>query len=418
MATDGRNTGDVLNVPRIDPRGNWVCDLSDGRRIVIGRARPPGLPVLTELQAGAALLAGLLAAPAQQALSPTLGTIFDELRAARATPGDARAWRTVHGRRWWDQARARLRPWDARRMLEFEPGQHHMSALALEVRTALRAEVGGKRAHDVLTVLWQALRWAVDGGWLQRLPRRPSALGPGESLRTDHRAEWWVEADMRALRAALYRDLDNPRYRVLRDDLPGAALRAGCASVAEFIAKRRLFVSFSYYTGMRRADLESLDNLAVSTLTGQYSRRGQKTGVAPKKFPMPAQLADDVDELLRLLGRPFRSGEKILAGRWPTVTAVWRAAAQAAKLPLRPAPTPMVFRRSCAREYALRGWERGHTADILGHVDTKMVTDVYEDPAIPQSRGAGVPWDAPIGPREAGKTAVILDFSTHRPISS
>jgi integrase len=134
-------------------------------------------------------------------------------------------------------------------------------------------------------------------------------------------------------------------------------------------------VSFALYTGMRRKDLDALDDSSVSPDLGWYRLCSRKTGdVAGTWQRMPEPLRDDCEAELRRLGRPWRQGEPICGGPWPRVAKVLRQAcldAGVSRVNL------MDLRRSYAYLKASAGVPQDTLRRKMGHADSRMLDHVY-----------------------------------------
>jgi integrase len=225
-----------------------------------------------------------------------------------------------------------------------------------------------KTQRNRLSTLFQILHFAQRRGWLKGLPHKPSTEAPAGTPE-QHEIVTYTEADFRRLRAEIFSGVaDNRRWG-------GAGMSA--EKRADIIARRRLYLSFAFYCGLHTIDLDRLvaDHALVDI--GRYLRRNSKSARWVKEaiFTMPEQLLLDCEEELRRLGRDWQSGEKIAGGPWGRRgPAVMRVAAEHLGLP----PVDFrIFRKSCAREYALRGWNERDVSEILGHVDQRMIREVY-----------------------------------------
>lgn len=239
---------------------------------------------------------------------------------------------------------------------------------------------GPKTRANRLNTAMQVLRRAQREKWLAYLPEKPCPCVGKETLSAPI-FSWYSETDFRALRADVFRQDVG-----LRKLFPDAAVRA------DYIAKRRLYLSFSFYTGLHTADLDRLDDSQASPQIGAYERRNSKSAkcIAPTWLDMPEQLKLDCLSEFERLGRPWRTGEQICGGPWPESTRTLQAAAKRLGLP---PYNHRVARRSCAREYCLRGWSERDVAEVLGHVDQRMVREVYARVPVRLRSPTKIPWD-------------------------
>jgi hypothetical protein len=233
--------------------------------------------------------------------------------------------------------------------------------------------------------LLQILANASSRGLLPALPLKPKPAVTGETLRSPD-SPWYTEADFRALRDGLFAGSEQ--------ELSAWLARAGAGSVIDYVARRRLYLSFAFYTGMHVADLDALSDDHVSPDFGSYTRTNTKSArsVGLATFDCPEGLWDDIRAEVARLGRPWRVGELICGGPWPNGSRVLQSTAKRLGLPL-PVNFRSVFRRSTAYEYAVRGWSEREVADILGHVDERMVREVYRRVPLRLRSPVKIPWN-------------------------
>lgn len=295
-----------------------------------------------------------------------------------------------------------------RTIRDLEPPQGH--GFVRHLRDELRARGGmrggplaAKSANNALNQLAQFCRWLRSQELLVSLPDFPRATRPGEKLRNPTWG-YYTESDFRRVRDSLWDD-DSILATIARNlHLPSLA------AADDHRARRRLYLSFSFYTGMRPSDLDALTADDVYPDARCYIRRGRKTDAEPETFDMPEQLAIDVDLELARLGRPWRNGELICGGPWAKGVTCLGTVTRRLGLP------PLTFRlcrKSTAREYCLRGWPKEEVASILGHADTTMLDLVYLKIPVRLRSPVKVPWSvAPLkaAPIERTASAVILPF--------
>jgi integrase len=224
-----------------------------------------------------------------------------------------------------------------------------------------------KTQANRLSTLFQILGFCKERRWLSRLPVRPLTEAPAGKPEYEEIA-FYTESDFRRLRAEIFSRAEaggNGWGKLSADER------------ADRIARRRLYLSFAFYTGLHTADLDKLITEHTGIDFGHYVRNNSKSSrwVKREQFKMPEQLLLDCQDELKRLGREWRPGEKICGGPWgrrgPAVMTV------AAKHLGLPAVDFRTFRRSCAREYALRGWNERDVSEVLGHVDQRMIREVY-----------------------------------------
>jgi integrase len=251
----------------------------------------------------------------------------------------------------------------------------HGTRLLLDHRNLLADEgLGPKSRNNYLTLLMEVLRFAQERGWLLALPTKPDATIGDENLNNPE-WRWYTEGDFRRLRAGLYVN-PAPRAR-LKAHIPDPAKRE------DFIARKRLYLSVGFYTGMHTADLDKLTDEHFSVGTGHFLRVNTKSSraVPPKMLRMPEPLWLDIKEEIRRLGRPWFRGELVAGGPWHMPTKEPNRAAVRLQLP----PwTYRIARRSTAHHLCLLGWSERDVAEYLGHVDQQMIRAVYARVPIDQ----------------------------------
>jgi hypothetical protein len=396
-------------------RGRWVVDLrwaGCGRRFL----RTPGRP---ELEAAAiheayALFGRLRAERGARALDqrllegPAIRQVVEELLEARDY--DRRGGeRYVRG-----YAHQVVKRWGSTAVNQFEPpnGTQLLRAWRNEL-----AELGlsPKTRRNYLNVMDQILRYAADRSWLRSLPVKPKPTLTEETL-TSPDSPWYSETDFRALRAGLYSSDES------RDAIAGWQKRQGLeADVDGHIARRRLYLSFAFYTGMHVYDLDRLAAEHVSPDFGSYWRTNHKSAsvIPGAAFDCPEQLWLDVKEETARLGRPWHAGELIAGGAWKEGSRTLRATAARLGLPLE-LNFRSVLRRSTVYELAIRGWSERECADVLGHVDEHMIRTVYRRVPLRNRSPKKIPWDRESSRRMLGGTpwtarAQVLELGPRKP---
>lgn len=271
----------------------------------------------------------------------------------------------------------------------------------------------GKSHATVRNLLNQAmavLRWGQTG---QRtltgtLPEMPDYVRPGQDFRTI-RYDTLPEADFRTFREHLF----DQGVR----ELEGFYTVEGAR---DFMARRRLALSFSFYTGAHFTDADTLRGCYLSTDVGRYERRNTKSRrcVGPAVFDMPEQLQLDCVAELERRGIPrFPPDELVTRGRWGTWHHATRTfAAVTARLwpdGSRVVPTFPILRRSTVWEYTVRGWRTHEIAELLGHVDDRMIQEVYRRCSmVGLISPVRVPWTVSSGPRgEPTRTGDVVAFA-------
>jgi integrase len=321
-------------------------------------------------------------AKAAQGLLPLGGPRIAEVMRSRA---DEREFATRDGRKWArDCARRIADRFGATSIGAFAGLQGYHRAVAWRDELA-REGLATRTRRNLLNELRGILRYAVERecGWLDELPRFPSPCLQGETLDGPEQATI-TEAEFRAIRACLYANHDHPGG--LSREIPDVGERLA------YIARRRLFLSWGFYTGMRVIDLGAVDDRGIAPDLGTYWRTGHKTGARRAAFDAPEALLEDVQAELQRLGRPFARGELICGGPWPRGSAALAAAAARAGV-RGPVNFRSTLRRSCARELLIRGHTYQEVAHVLGHRSTAMLENVYAQ-IPPRFRSpVKVPWN-------------------------
>jgi integrase len=228
-----------------------------------------------------------------------------------------------------------------------------------------------KTRRNTFGVTMQILRWARGDGLISELPDKPTVC---------------IKAKGETLASPDQPTISEEEFRAIREELfgGGRALRVSedkrhfvdAEAAADYVARRRLYVSWAFYSGMRVIDLNALTADSVSADFGNFRRTSTKNRAPVRVFEVPEQLKLDMRDELRRLGRAWRPGEKICGGPWLHGARVVGAAARRLGIGHR-VDFRSVFRRSTVYELALRGWSEQQCADYLGHVDANMVHEVY-----------------------------------------
>lgn len=357
----------------IEGESRWWLDLRHPWKLGQHTLKTPGVPELLpdaiwEAKERFDRLRAAADARSAQALLPIGGPTIRDVLKSRI---DEREFSTEGGESWGGDCNKRiLERWGSVPIAHFRglQGYHHGRAW----RDEMAAEpLSPRTRRNYLNELWGLLRYAVERecGWLDDVPRRPDPCLKGETL--DQGSENWptyTEAEFRRLRAGLFETHDHPGG--LCHKIPDRAARL------DYIERRRLYLSFAFYSGMREADLDALDDRSVAPDVGAYFRTGQKTRAKVAAFDMPEALALDVQAEVRRLGRPFRKGEAICGGPWRRASQTMQDTARRLQLPL-PINIRSVTRRSCAEQYLMRGWTYQEVAHVLGQQSTAMLERVY-----------------------------------------
>jgi integrase len=280
-----------------------------------------------------------------------------------------RKWRSVGGERWTRETCDLLRK---------ELGKLSLADLTVDALWAYRDErrkvIGPNAMQSRLIVLAQILAWSSEPPrkWLPFVPPMPSPkVNPDERITTPS-TKWIDHPSFRATRARIYEH--QTARNGLAVELRQAGLPCDAAAVRDLVERRKLYLSFAFYTGMRRHDLDEIDDSYLSIDFDCYFRHGRKTGVDVAAEAIPKPFKADVLAELRRLGRPFRSGERIAGGPWKNSCRVLETAARNAEV-------SKFNLRDCRRSFvyykAMGGVEESKLVNLLGHADSEMIHNVY-----------------------------------------
>ncbi|HJX52563.1 MAG TPA: hypothetical protein VJ801_07345 [Polyangia bacterium] len=399
-------------IPYWNPsRAAWDLDLRTpwalGRHTLRLPAPPAGLieainaarDLLDALRAGATSSQLDLPGAAGRTLAATITDFLEEARFS-----------STGGERWKRETCALLRR---------ELGNHPLSAFAPPPGTALlwsyrderRLQVGPKAMESRLIVLQQILRWSTEPAraWLTFLPTFPSCklrANPDEKIRVAL-SKWIDEATFRTVRARIF------EHQTARNVLGFVLRQAGrpddAAAVRDLVCRRRLYLSFAFYTGMRKHDLDEISDAYLSPEFDTYWRHGRKTGaeVAPESI-CPPFLADILAERRRL-DRPWKTGELIAGGPWKNAPRVLAIAARNASV----APFNLMdCRRSFVYHKALAGVPMDKLVNLMGHSSSRMIQGVYLllQPRL-QRDTAGAAWPAALTAVPGTGAGRLIPFS-------
>ena len=353
--------------PTLETRGgHWLADL---RAFGFGRYR---LGLASEIDQQEAMhrayakLAYLrnegMADVAQRDLFEHAGP--DRFGAAIDRCSDDKRHVTDGGRHWWNEyARLVRTELGGYGLQEFAPPTGN-ARLVEYVKQCEARQMSGRTIRNRLSVAEQVLRFAVERGWLAAAPLHPRM--PPKAAPVYH---YLTEANFRALRVALYRGRDGTvaELRGFTPTEPGPI----------YIARRKVYLSWLFYTGVHKHDADAATSDWLFLDGRAYIRHNSKSSrsVPDEQFEMPDQLHDDLHELQAVLGRPFWPGEQFTGGPWVSVNAVMKRAAQRIGFP-HPV-NPAILRRSYAREMLQRGYSVREVADRMGHVDERMLREIY-----------------------------------------
>ena len=242
------------------------------------------------------------------------------------------------------------------------------------------------------------------------LPVVPAASRRGQKLNMP-RFLSWTEADFRVLREHF------------ADDVVATRRLGPSADYGDWVGRRRLALSLAFYTGMHAVDCLQARGAWLSVDMGRYWRHNSKSGtvIRPEPFDMPAQLRLDCEEELSWRGLNCWNAGAGPGDEGERVTCDWKAPSDMlARATKRLFPdgsrcgfTFPIARRSFVRELTIRGWRTHEVSAIMGHVDGKMVDEIYrhcnELGIVSPTR---VPWSLASGPNgKPTRTGDVLPFS-------
>lgn len=375
-------------------QGRWVVDLRAfgfGQRYRL--SVPPDAPEVAAVHAAYGLLEKLRRGSAAES-SPPAQEILPGTAPGGGLGGDCmfrfacdewigrQQWRTEGGAKWGRGTLTTVRrELGHLRIAQFEAPTGDDLLLGY-VRGLREKGLAPASRRGRLSIAARVLKFCRRRGWLATMPEIPRAMEGGEPARAPIAFTPYTEVMFRKLRA-----------EVLSKFRPGSIPDCPPGQEDAYRARRRLYLSFAFYTGVHTADLDSLKAESILLDFGMYMRVNSKSSrfVSPEPFDMPEGLRLDIEEELRRLGREWNPGELICGGRWMFALRTVKRAAKRLGLP--PFDFRTVARRSCVWHYALLGWPEEHSSRILGHVDRRMIATVYRQ-YIPQRLRSpvAVPW--------------------------
>jgi integrase len=392
---------------RVDPhfwKGKTVVDLRGfgfGQRYPVG---PADMSREDAIHAGYALVSRLqrdamAELPARDLFAERapqkFATVLDSWQAQKRydRPGSAK-W----GREYAGLVRRELGHYD---LADFAPpaGNARLVAYVAELG---KAGLSGRTMRNRLSITEQVLRFAVERGWLAIKPLHPRM--PPKAAPVFH---WVSEAMFRAFRAELFAGKARTRMRCVPE-----LRQAAEAEIALYVERRRLYCSWLFYTGVHAADADtaSADQLFLDGRA--YIRHNHKSSrsVPDEQFEMPEPLYRDLKAFCDFVDRPFFPGELFAGGKWHQGSRAMQAAATRLGFPH--GCNPSILRRSYAREMFLRGYTVREVADRMGHVDERMLKEIYV--RTPRATGhAKSRWQIPApetAPRGPGGMARVLSL--------
>lgn len=387
----------VDRVWKLDLRTPWKL----GRHVL--HCEPPPVGFADALHESYALLARL---EAERPHGPQLdlpGTAGRTVAAVLAAYLAERKYRKAGGRKWVTETAARvleeIGDWPLAELIPPE-GTKRLWAWRDRIRRegyerryatkAVRVAVGPRAMLDRMQVLRSALEWSMEPPrlWLPCLPAFPDPRLDESEPMGKPRDAWVDEATFRAVRDAIY---SSNMGAGMMQELCEQGLLGDSGTVADYIARRRLWLSFAMYTGMRHHDLDELTDQSASLAFGVFWRFGRKTSdeeAAPEDLPPP--LRADLEWERRRLGRDYFAGERIAGGPWPRATRVIAAACRRVGVP---AFDVMTLRRSFCYHKDIAGVEEADLVRLMGHKDSRMIRRVYlQVPSRSKRNAAGAAW--------------------------
>lgn len=397
----------------------WRVDLGRppsglGRHVIHGDPPPGGL--IPAIHAVYALLEELRE---RRPLSRQLtlpGTGKRTLGEAAAAWLAEKKWSTAGGERWTREVcHAMARELFHYPLAAFVPpaGTRLLFAWKEGVRPVIGPEkYGAKTLADRLAVLRSVLSWCTlpPREWLPAVPTMPPPTRySGETLRHPV-VRWFEQATFRRVRAELY---NHPVARsALARELREAGEPDDAAAVRDLVERRKLYLSFALYTGMRKHDLDLVDDASVSPEFDTYWRFARKTGADRAAEEICPEFKADLEAEQQRLGRPWNEGEAICGGPWKNVCRV--LAASATRLGL-----PPFNLRDCRRTFvyikALAGVSEASLKTLLGHTfDSPMIHEVYLtlQPRLNRNRD-GRAWVAPLSEVPAAHRVLAFPTAAH-----
>lgn len=257
------------------------------------------------------------------------------------------------------------------RELEGAKGSDILRAYRDELKARLAPATVGNR----LSIVGQVIEFAAeDRHWMTDAPKIPSRPAKRAPIYT-----WIDHASFRALRAGIFSS------RLSRANL---TRYAGTTPLEVVIARRRVYCSWLFYTGVHTADADGLSAHLIALDFGIYIRVNSKSArcIPEEEFEMPLPLIADLREYLAIVGREFfLPGERLGGGPWrdapkvigETARELGIVAADERDTAAPPEVTPRVFRRAYARHMFSLGYQLHELADRMGQIDTTMLRTVY-----------------------------------------
>lgn len=391
-----------MSARRPEPKlsgGVWRVDL---RWAGFGRfeLRTPGDPAraaeaiheayerLTALQAQAR---GPLPPPAPRAIreAPTIAIACDLWKPGRKPKRRG----TKGGLRYVDEyIRAIVRELGHLDVAAFEP-PHGTELWADYTAQCKQRGLSVKSRSNRNNMLLQLLQFCQGRGWLVAIPGEPEARLPGDPPRNAPDWQWLTETDFREVRARIHENW--------QDGNAGSAFRAMAkrrkVHPEALRAQLRLYLSVAFYAGLHTSDLDGLLSDHLSWQMGTYLRVNSKSAhcIPVRAFDMPEQLQLDCAEEIARLQRHWYAGEPVCGGAWDNNTREITRIVKRMGGEVEGLPVPLnfrVLRRSTAYHYCLLGWDEREVSEVLGHVDQRMIREVYLRVPVSLRSSAKLDW--------------------------
>lgn len=347
-------------------RRKWVVDLGLGNVDLPG---VPGVPDAEHLAYRAALALSVSLRPS--ALGPQLPLVAPSnsvtIRgAAIAWARDTQKALTDGGQKWREQyAKSIVEELGGELVSVFEPPAGNARLVAYHAHLQ-RKNLSQRTIRNRLSILGQILRHAASVASLSALPVMPRI----RITRPDCPYPVICEVDLRAIRAAV------PCHQ------------------------RRLYLSVGLYLGLHASDIASFSkkNLVGGFWppSGWIRRNTKSSAMVPDaQFQIPPPMVRDLVATVAEIGIDPPGG--LTGGIWNNSGTFLSRIKRRLGLSC-PVPTGRVLRRSCVWHLAAAGYTERECAEYLGHVDQRMIREIYVRFPVTERPRDRLPWaqvDAP-----------------------
>ena len=335
-------------------RNCWRVDLGQGPVDLCGVPATPDAEDLA-YRAALQLVIAYRPSPSSNQLALIDPSVEITIRgAAMAYRQRAQPAATPGGQKWRDQyLRAVVSELGGERLSAFAPpgGNVRLNQYFLRLR---ERGFSPKTIRGRLSLLGQVLRDAAVHGELPGLPLMPRVAGC-------------------ALRSVEY---------------PRIAERDLRAIMNQVTVQRRTYLSVGFYLGLHTADIETFSIDCLLSGDAWIRRNTKSRSVPDAQFPLPRACAADLDLAVSELGSdPLRG---LTGGPWSHRDEQLGPICRELGVVV---PCGRILRRSCVWELASRGWSERECAEYLGHVDQRMVREVYVRFPVRERPQIRVPWD-------------------------